>query len=116
VEDALGYKFLVPSEYDFSLLQVIIQHRFQEDGEVGALVHKGDYELSYANNSDQILCATGRMKPGSHVVMAIILENGVANRNICPLPRCASKDIDSATGGGYKWYVFKRDPMYTCLT
>jgi len=30
VEDALGFKFPVPSEYDFELLNAIIKHRFLE--------------------------------------------------------------------------------------
>lgn len=103
VEDALGYKFPVPSEYDFSLLQEITQHRFQDESEVAFLINQGEYELSYATNSTQILSSNARMRPGSQVIMAVILNSEVESKEVCPMPKCPSSEIKSALGGGYKW-------------
>jgi hypothetical protein len=103
VEDALGYKFPVPSEYEFSLLQNIIYHRFQDDGQVAVMVQRGGYELSYANNSHQTLSSGVRLRPGSQVIMAVILEKEVVNQRACPMPRCKSMEATAVSGGGYRW-------------
>jgi hypothetical protein len=44
VEDVLGRKFPVPSEYDFALLDRIIQHKF-ETGPGSTQVSHGDYQI-----------------------------------------------------------------------
>lgn len=53
VEDALGFKFPVPSEYDFELLDTIIKHRFLE-GPGSSEVEAGNYELFNTKNSRQV--------------------------------------------------------------
>jgi ubiquitin domain-containing protein len=107
VEDLLGHKFPVPSEYDFSLLQAIIQHRFKDDGEVGEFVSRGNYELLYSNNSDLPVSTNGCMKPGTQVVMAIIFKytSNVVHKEQCPLPKSNSRDVSSPTDDSYNWYV-----------
>jgi hypothetical protein len=102
VEDALGERFPVPSEYDFSLLQQIIRHRFQDDGQVSALVREGDYELSYANNSNQVLSNGHRLRPGSQLVMAVVIGK-IAQYDACPIPNCVSTEVKAVHGGGYRW-------------
>lgn len=102
VEDTLGNKFPVPSEYDFSLLQDIIRHRFQDGGQVSALVRQGDYELSYARDSRQILTDDSRLRPGSQIIMAVIAVAAVDNGS-CPMPSCGSTETEAVPGGGYRW-------------
>jgi hypothetical protein len=107
VEDALGFKFPVPSEYDYKLLNVIIQHRFR-NGPGAAEVKAGNYELFSAKNSKDIFSENTRILPGSSITMAILLfqrESEVHTDEICPMPRCSSNKITSAPGGGRSWYV-----------
>jgi hypothetical protein len=54
VEDALGFKFPVPSEYDHDLLNTIIKHRFLE-GPGSLDVNLGNYELFHARDSSQVI-------------------------------------------------------------
>jgi hypothetical protein len=115
VEDLLGRKFPVPSEYDLSLLQTIIQHRFKDDGEVGEFVSRGNYELLYSNNGDLPVSTTGCMKPGTQVVMAIIFKytSNFTHKEQRPLPKPNSRDVSSSIDDSYNWYVFTRNPLRT---
>ena len=99
VEDALGIKFPVPSEYDFATLQVIIQQRYQE-GPIAEEVRSGEYELSYATNSKVILDEGTPLRPGSQVIMGVILEGKLDS---CPIPSCSSTALKLAPGGGKEW-------------
>src|SRR5215471_12868984 len=54
VEDALGFKFPVPSEYDYGLLENIIQYRFQT-GDGSRDVRLGNYELYNTKMSTEAL-------------------------------------------------------------
>jgi hypothetical protein len=104
VEDVLGERFPAPSEYDFSLLQDIILHRFQDGGQVSSMVCRGNYELSYARNSTHILSEGVQLRPGSLVIMAVILtqtEEIVA----CPIRSCRSREYQTLQSGGFRWLV-----------
>jgi hypothetical protein len=103
VEDAMGRKFPVPSEYDFSLLQAIIQHRFRDNGTVALMVQKGDYELSYAKQRNRVLSANTGIRPGSQIVMAVILEEKAVRAHTCPIQICGSIEVKASLGGGYRW-------------
>jgi hypothetical protein len=102
VEDALGFKFPVPSEYDFSLLDMIVRHRFQK-GEGSLDVKFGNYELFKTKNSKQVISADVRLLPGTEITMAIIVSRPVSNEERCPMPRCGSSLNSPAPGGGLSW-------------
>ena len=102
VEDALGFKFPVPSECDFSILNAIIKHRFQEGP--GALdVNVGNYELFYTKNSGEVLSASGRVLSGSSITMAILISRALFCDEECPMPRCKSVKTVEVPGGGRMW-------------
>ncbi|KAI0890777.1 hypothetical protein F4806DRAFT_371146 [Annulohypoxylon nitens] len=108
VEDALGRKFPVPSEFDYSLLNTIIKHKFQ-DGPGSVLVSTGDYELMDAKNRLQILSVESRLRPGSSIIMAVIVskpESAVIANERCPMPLCRSDDTIAVLGGGRQWQVY----------
>lgn len=105
VEDALGYKFPVPSEYSFDLLESIIKHRFK-DGLGSLEVQSGNYQLFKSSNSNQDISATTRLLPGMNITMAIIVDQKRSAGEACPRPRCGSRRTAPAPGGGRLWYVF----------
>ncbi len=104
VEDALGRKFPVPSEYSFEELELIIKHRFKEGPGRGE-VEAGNYELSNTKNSRQILDSTSRpsLLPGGSITMAIIIDQALGSQHICPIPNCRSKLTQPVLGGGRVW-------------
>jgi hypothetical protein len=104
VEDALGFKFPVPSEYSYDLLVAIIQHRFRE-GEGARDVGAGNFELSKRSNSQEVISEKFRLLPGTEIVMAIIVERPVSilNDERCPMPCCGSALTVIAPGGGRTW-------------
>lgn len=106
VEDALGRKFPVPSEYDFALLDQIIQHKFRT-GPGADEVALGDYQLMESRRRSVVLSAESRLRPGSAITMAILVGKppGVLNDHSCPMPRCESTETNSVPGGGRVWYV-----------
>lgn len=97
VEDALGFVFPFPSELSFSDLKAVFQSRFQ--GKPGQQqVEAGEYEVSVARNSKQILGSDSvGLYPGMSVVMAIIVTRP---DNICPNRGCMSTDSVPACDGG----------------
>lgn len=102
VEDALGFKFPVPSEYDYDLLDKIVRHRFIEGP--GALeVEAGNYELFNSKNSRQIITAKVRLLPGTSITMAILISPLETFDEHCPMPRCRSTRTTDAPGGGRLW-------------
>jgi hypothetical protein len=107
VEDALGFKFPVPSEYDFELLNVLIKHRFLEGP--GLLEVRADnYEIFSAKNSQDIISENVRLLPGTSIIMAILLDKPASQIYIdktCPMPRCGSTLTKAAPGGGRIWCV-----------
>jgi hypothetical protein len=105
VEDALGRKFPVPSEFDFTLLERIIQHKFSE-GPGSIEVSHGDYQVRDAKNRNLVLAASSRLRPGSSLFMAILVAKpprGVLSDLECPMPRCYSVETTQVEGGGREW-------------
>ncbi|XXG93972.1 hypothetical protein Hte_000222 [Hypoxylon texense] len=102
VEDALGRKFPVPSEYDYSLLDVIIKHKFQ-DGPGAEQVAAGDYEIMDAKNRQHVLSTNSWLRPGCSITMAILVGRphlAVLTDEDCPMPRCRSNNTIVVPGGG----------------
>jgi hypothetical protein len=105
VEDALGRKFPVPSEYDFTLLDRIIQHKFEE-GPGSAQVSQGDYQIRDAKDRHLVLSSQSRLRPGCSLIMAILIGKpppGILTDRACPMPRCSSMETIQAEGGGRLW-------------
>jgi hypothetical protein len=104
VEDALGYKFPVPSEYDFGHLGALIKHRFKTGP--GCLdVALGNYEYFKTKNSSDVLSMETRLIPGTKITMAIIVIQLALADKICPMPGCGSNQTSIYPGGGRTWYV-----------
>ncbi|TVY87151.1 hypothetical protein LAWI1_G007091 [Lachnellula willkommii] len=102
VEDALGFKFPVPSEYDFKLLNAIIKHRFLE-GPGSSEVQADNYEIFSAKNSQVVISENTRLLPGASIIMATLLDKPagkVYTDETCPMPRCGSILTRAAPGGG----------------
>ncbi|KAK0619586.1 hypothetical protein B0T14DRAFT_519521 [Immersiella caudata] len=102
VEDALGRKFPVPSEYDFALLDRIIQHKFVE-GPGSTQVSHGDYQIRDARKRDMVLTPGSFLRPGSSLIMAILVAKpprGTLTDHECPMPRCNSIETTQVHGGG----------------
>jgi hypothetical protein len=53
VEYALGFRFPVPSEYDFGLPEAVIKQRFK-DGPGSWEVRAGNYEYFQTTNSNRV--------------------------------------------------------------
>ncbi len=109
VEDALGRKFPVPSEYDFALLDRIIQHKFQT-GPGSTQVSQGDYQIMDARDRELALPSESHLRPGSSLIMAILIGKpppGILTDRACPMPRCASDKTTEAEGGGRIWYYLQ---------
>lgn len=105
VEDALGRKFPVPSEYDFSLLDAIIKRKFQA-GPCSAHVAAGEYEIMDTKNRSHVLTVGSFLTPGGSLTMAILvamLPPTVSGRENCPTPDCKSTNTTQAPGGGRLW-------------
>jgi hypothetical protein len=102
VEDVFEFKFPVPSEFDFSTLDVIIQHRFRED-EISRHIKAGNYELFKTKSSHEVIQSNSRLFPGMEITMAIILDRLSNNDENCPIPRCGSFQTTAAAGGGRIW-------------
>jgi hypothetical protein len=58
VEDARGFKFPVPSEFDYDMLDNIIRHRFKE-GAGSRDVVLGNYEFCKTNMRSATITGTG---------------------------------------------------------
>ena len=103
VEDALGRKFPVPSEYDISLLNAIIKHKF-EKGPGAREVAAGYYEIVDARNRLHNLSKKSCPKPGSLLIMAIIVRKpDKCADHSCPIPQCGSENTIEVLGGGRLW-------------
>jgi hypothetical protein len=102
VEDALGFKFPVPSEYDYSMLDNIIRHRFQE-GAGSTEVVLGNYEFCKTNLRSAAITATSRLVPGTAITMSIIIPTFQFIDKACPMPKCPSFQATNYSGGGYVW-------------
>lgn len=113
VEDALGYVFPFPSELSFDELQAIFKSRFR-DKPGRKQVEAGDYEVSNANNSKQLIqSGTSAMRPGMSVVMAIIVA-ACEGEDKCPNPGCYSSNSVQASDGGRRWSVWSGSQSSPC--
>ncbi|KAI1876038.1 uncharacterized protein JN550_001534 [Neoarthrinium moseri] len=72
LEDALGRKLPVPSEYDLDILRAIISTRFLR-GPGSVEVSNGDYELFYAEGSEKTLSCGTALRPGSSITMVVVI-------------------------------------------
>lgn len=106
VEDALGRRFPIPSEYDFLMMDAVIKARFDQ-GPGSRDVKLGNYELFPSQNSGQSISATTFLRPGIKITMAILLDqfNSNASGESCPMPSCRSPQTTKVLGGGRIWYV-----------
>jgi hypothetical protein len=102
VEDAFGFRFPVPSEYDYALLNNIIQWRFQ-DRDSFAEVRAGNYELYKTQKSDEIITFNTFLTPGTSITMAIIVHRSIKDDECCPMPHCGSTTSLVIPSGGRKW-------------
>jgi hypothetical protein len=103
VEDALGFKFPVPSEYDYDLLDVIIKHRFIK-GPGSLEVEAGNYEFFQTRNSNSTISKNSSFFPGMAITMAIVIGRPTLTDEACPMPNCDSSETTSPPGGGRVWY------------
>ena len=104
VEDALGYKIPVPSEYDFDLLDAVVKQKFNT-GPGSLDVRAGNYEYFRTKNSSDVLSRTSRLLPGMAITMAIIVVRPTLIDETCPMPKCGSTQTAESPGGGRTWYV-----------
>ncbi|KAL0258651.1 hypothetical protein SLS55_006148 [Diplodia seriata] len=106
VEDALGRRFPIPSEYDFNLMNVVIQARFEE-GPGSEDVRLGNYELVQTRNSKYAISSGTYLRPGTMITMAIVVEKGFwdTRGQVCPIFSCGSSQAICASGGGFIWLV-----------
>jgi hypothetical protein len=102
VEDALGYRFPVPSEYDFDLLEAVIKQRFKS-GPGSLEVQAGNYEYFKTTNSSQVLTQTTRLPPGLAITMAVIVAAPPLIYEACPMPKCGFVQTIECSGGGRNW-------------
>ncbi|KAH7085729.1 hypothetical protein BKA63DRAFT_25414 [Paraphoma chrysanthemicola] len=102
VEDALGAKFPVPSEYDFTMLDGLIRIRFRAGA--GSLeVDAGKYELCQATRRSEVVTPKSRLRPGTAITMAILMDTPNLSERSCPMPRCGSTQASAFPGGGFVW-------------
>jgi hypothetical protein len=102
VEDALGYKFPVPSEYDFDLLEAVIKQRFKT-GPGSLEVEAGNYEYFKTRDSKDVISKTTRIHPGTAITMAIVVARPTLAIEACPMPKCKSIETTECAGGGRTW-------------
>lgn len=105
VEDAFGFKFPVPSEYDYDLFEKVVKHKFLQHGKgCGSLdVEAGNYELFRTTNSSQVITERSRLVPGDAITMAILVRRPILADEACPMPRCGSNRTYRGPGGGRTW-------------
>lgn len=94
----------MPSEFDYSLLDAIIKHRFRE-GPGSVDVRLGNYEFFKSDDCSQVLSVGARLIPGTRITMAIFVGNQAYDDGRCPVWRCGSWLTAKAQGGGRIWSV-----------
>lgn len=106
VEDALGFKFPVPSEYDYDLLDAVVRRKFIA-GPGSLEVRAGNYEYFQTQNSRNLLSDTSRFLPGMAITMAIVIAQPTSTDAVCPMPKCTSMQTIDSPGGGRIWYLLR---------
>lgn len=116
LEDALGRKLPIPSEYDLSLLDTILKHRFRT-GPGASQVCAGDYQILDSRERQRVFTSGFRLRPGSSLIMTILIGRPpvVLSDETCPMPRCRSTMTTVVAGGGRTWSALKpnRDFPFT---
>jgi hypothetical protein len=106
VEDARGFKFPVPSEFDYDMLDSIVRHCFKE-GAGSRDVVLGNYEFCKTNMRSATITATSRLAPGTAITMAVIIGSDKVSDTACPMPQCNSVRATQCPGGGFTWLVMQ---------
>jgi hypothetical protein len=104
-EDALGYRYPIPSEYDFESIQNIIKYRLRQSPAYREVV-LGNYELFNTQNPKQVMSAHMLTPPGTAITMAILLNKPNIPSDYCPMPHCRSDETQPVKGGGRNWLVY----------
>ncbi|KAF2138449.1 uncharacterized protein K452DRAFT_276837 [Aplosporella prunicola CBS 121167] len=106
VEDALGFTFPIPSEYDFHLINVIIKARFR-NGPGSEYVRLGMYELLQTRDTSQAISEGTFLRPGTKIKMAIIIEMPYFGwmTATCLIPKNFSRRNTVVPGRGRIWCV-----------
>jgi hypothetical protein len=104
--NARGFKFPVPSEFDYDMLDNIIRHRFKE-GAGSRDVVLGNYEFCKTNMRSATITATSRLAPGTAITMAVIISSDKVSATSCPMPKCNSLQAEYCPGGGFIWWVIQ---------
>lgn len=102
VEDAFGFKFPVPSEYDFAMLNNIIQWRFQDRISYSE-VQAGNYELYKTKNSSEVITIDTFLTPGTYITMGLIVRRSNKDGGYCPMPHCGSSSSIITLSGSRTW-------------
>ena len=111
IGDAEGFKFPVPSEYDFSLLTEIIKFRFKVSP-LSEEVNVENYEL-FETMTGKVVTADTRLLPGTAITMALLVYQRFSGDERCPMPRCGSDRSSPVVGGGRLWSVQDFEPALT---
>jgi hypothetical protein len=101
-EDALGFKFPVPSEWDYGMVENHIRYRFRE-GIGSRSVKVGNWELFKTKNSEEVISSFTRLLPGLEITMAIIVPTSISSDETCPIFNCRSHETTLAPAGGRIW-------------
>ena len=100
VEDALGFRYPVPSEFDYDMLDTIVKLRFRK-GAGSEDVAIGNYEFLRADRRSLIITASSQLAPGTPIVMVVIA--GISTRKPCPTFGCPSVEPRPYPDGGFIW-------------
>lgn len=104
VEDALGFKFPVPSEYDYDLLDAVVKQKFCA-GPGSFEVKAGHYEYFQTRNSNVEVSRDNRLLPGTAITMAVIIVCSTLTDEACPMPKCDSRQTTRSSCGVRIWYA-----------
>jgi hypothetical protein len=105
VEDALGFRFPVPSEYDFDILDAVVKQRFSK-GPGSIDVEAGNYEYVNTKDNTKVLTTGSRLMPGMSITMAILISPMhpiTQHDEICPMPNCGSFETTVELNGSRLW-------------
>ncbi|PVI07738.1 hypothetical protein DM02DRAFT_580489 [Periconia macrospinosa] len=99
-EDALGFKYPIPSEWDYGMVENHIRYRFREG--IGSRdVRAGNWELFKTKNSEDVISPFTRLLPGLEITMAIIVTTPpVLSDETCPIFSCRSRETTLAPSRG----------------
>ena len=102
LNDAMGRRIPIPSEYNMGLVQVVLCFYFQT-GPGRDCVEGRYYDLFYSNDKSQKLGVDDNapLIPGSTITMAIWVSQRMSG--CCPKKSCPGGQITKTAGGGCIW-------------